>query len=186
MEECINSSFGQNNGNAFFLFCFGVLFFFFLAGWLVFLLFSVPLLEHRNKGAISESPGCTFRSVLRTFSNSITEGLPVHTLEKQRANKHTNVQLPSLKTVINTLDKLRGKRWSQLHNIILCYSSYLQLYICRSLPSALSPSLRGTISLSSPHKTLGSLKIYSIPRPLHPQVLQSPLCRLFTQISHNL
>lgn len=135
--------------------------FFFFFGWLVFPLFSVPLPEHRYKGAISESPGCTFRSVLRTFSNSITEVLPVHTvhtLEKQRGNKHTNVQLPSLKTVINTLDKLRGKRWSQLHNIMLWYSSYLQLYICCSLPSALSPSLLGTISLSSHHKTLRLFK----------------------------
>lgn len=42
----------------------------------------------------------------------------VHTLEKhgEGGNKYTNAQLPCLKRLINTLDKLRCKRWSHLHN----------------------------------------------------------------------
>lgn len=69
----------------------------------------------------------------------------------QEENKYTNAQLPCLKRLIDTLDKLRCKRWSQLRNVTLRHSSCLQPHISPSLLSALSPSLSCVISLSSPH-----------------------------------
>lgn len=74
--------------------------------WPVFSLFSVPLVEHRHKGGISESPVCAFRWVLRTFRNSITGYQITKFINyKHREETNTDIQLHSLKPVISALDK---------------------------------------------------------------------------------
>lgn len=126
--------------------------------WPVFSLFSVPLVEHRYKGGISESTVCAFMWVVRTFRNSIT-GYQITKFINYKHRGGTNMLMfnypPWSQSSVHWISRPRR----ELCNITqLSHSSYLQPHISPCLLSALSPSPPGTISFSFLHNTLRLFK----------------------------